>query len=93
MSLTIQFFGRSTVLSSTIPPSMQPSFAPYGNKQIAQQAFKISRAIESNSVSQSKGSRPPPRAPPGMNYIINVVLALTFFLRGGINKFIRIQNN
>ncbi|XP_004488688.1 mitogen-activated protein kinase 19 [Cicer arietinum] len=55
---------RSTVLSSTIPPSMQPSFAPYGNKQIAQQAFKISRAIESNSVSQSKGSRPPPRAPP-----------------------------
>ncbi|KAI5440425.1 mitogen-activated protein kinase 19 [Lathyrus oleraceus] len=40
---------RSTVLSSTIPPSMQP--------------FKISRAAESNSLSQSKGLRPPPRAP------------------------------
>ena len=42
-------FGRSTVLSSTIPPSMQP--------------FKISRTAESNSLSQSKGLRPPPRAP------------------------------
>ncbi|CAK8534894.1 unnamed protein product [Lathyrus sativus] len=40
---------RSTVLSSTIPPSMQP--------------FKISRAAESNTLSQSKGLRPPPRAP------------------------------
>ncbi|WJX67865.1 Mitogen-activated protein kinase 19 [Trifolium repens] len=54
---------RSTVLSSTIPPSMQPSFPPYANKQITQEAFKISRASESNSLSQSKGSRPPPRAP------------------------------
>ncbi|XP_058779476.1 mitogen-activated protein kinase 19-like [Vicia villosa] len=54
---------RSTVLSSTIPPSTQPSFTPNANKHIAQEAFKISRAAESNSVSQSKGLRPPPRAP------------------------------
>jgi hypothetical protein len=69
-------FGRSTVLSSTIPPSMQPSFPPYANKQITQEAFKTSRASESNSLSQSKGSRPPPRAPAGMNYIVSVILVM-----------------
>ncbi|KEH38512.1 MAP kinase-like protein [Medicago truncatula] len=67
---------RSTVLSSTIPPSTQSSFAPYANRQIAQEAFSIPRAAESNSLSQSKGLRPPPRAPAGMNYISGMVLAM-----------------
>ncbi|XP_061345333.1 mitogen-activated protein kinase 19-like isoform X2 [Gastrolobium bilobum] len=54
---------RSTVHSSTIPPSTQPSFSPYENKQIKEDASKISRAAESNSGSQLRGSRPPPRVP------------------------------
>ncbi|WJX75719.1 hypothetical protein P8452_59225 [Trifolium repens] len=53
---------------------MQPSFPPYANKQITQEAIKISRAAESNSLSQSKASRPPPIAPTHMNYIIRLVL-------------------
>ena len=73
---------RSTVHSSTIPPSTQSSLPRNENKQITEEASKISRAAESNSASQLRGSRPPPRVPTGTNYIINVVLDLIIFWRG-----------
>ncbi|KAL1299811.1 hypothetical protein HN51_044354 [Arachis hypogaea] len=56
---------RSTVHSSTFTPSAQPSFPPNENKQIAEDASKISRAAgESNSTSHIiRPSRPPPKVP------------------------------
>ncbi|KAG4960683.1 hypothetical protein JHK87_037316 [Glycine soja] len=54
---------RSIVHSSTIPPSSQPSFTSYENKQMALEASKVSRSVESNSRSQLRSSRPPPRVP------------------------------
>ncbi|TKY49260.1 Mitogen-activated protein kinase 19 [Spatholobus suberectus] len=56
---------RSTVHSSTVPPSTQPSFTSYENKQMVEEASKISRSVESNSGSQLRSSRPPPRVPAG----------------------------
>jgi len=38
------------------------------------EASKILRSVESNSGSQLRSSRPPPRVPAGINYMINVVL-------------------
>ncbi|KAL2331271.1 hypothetical protein Fmac_018852 [Flemingia macrophylla] len=54
---------RSTVHSSTIPPTTQPPISSYENKQTAQEATKISRSVDSNSGSQLRSSRPPPRVP------------------------------
>ncbi|KAL5159680.1 Mitogen-activated protein kinase 19 [Glycine soja] len=54
---------RSTVHSSTIPPSTQPSFTSYENKHMAEEASKVTRSVESNSGSQLRSSRPPPRVP------------------------------
>lgn len=68
-------FLRSTVHSATIAPSTQQSFTPDVNKQISEKAPKFPRVVE------SRGLRPPPKVPTGINNII-YVLPLTFFWAG-----------
>lgn len=82
------FFCRSTVHSSTIPPSSQKNLTSYQNRQIAEQASTNFRSMDASSGNPSKVSRPPPRVPTGVAFSLFVAL-LPFFAKPTIMLCLR----